>query len=383
MSAPIYSMNVEAVKNWMISLGLPQYASIIQKNDIDGFVLSTISESDWKELGVESFGHRRTLQVECEKLKTQPATTTTTTTTVPIAINDAPPNYDEVIRPPRISSANLQLPVAMEEKSTTNSHPPPTLLPSTTLPYRETVPQYIPPINNNTNRNNINLARQKPSKRESAPIVTISRPISELEQPPPRVKRAFCIQIFIDLIAFFFKFIFWVFAYSLMVVAFIFVILHPHLFFIWIGCMLSPAPNKTKVTLVVIFVALFQGLGCSGICILFGWLSLVAIYRIPFAAYEMINVGKDADNINWGTSFGQSFGFKATVTWCSQFFLVCLDILTLIPFLVIILTIHRAKSMFIRLRRHTFKDFFTGSMHTTIWSELGYFGYPYSYVVEN
>jgi len=168
-----------------------------------------------------------------------------------------------------------------------------------------------------------------------------------------------------------------------MLVGFIFVIIHPHLFFVWIGCIIGPVSDKTRATLVIIFVALFQALGCSGVGIVFGWLSLVAIYRIPFAAYEMIKVGKEADQRNWNTTFGSSFGITSSVVWCSQFFFCCWDILTLIPFLLIILTIHRARSMFIRLRLQTFKDFLNCNAHKIIWNELAYFGYPYSYVAGN
>jgi len=190
----------------------------------------------------------------------------------------------------------------MEEKPKTKLHSPPTVLPPTTaIPNHETFPQYVSPtpiINNNNNRRNFrnnfnNTATSSKNRRASLEIVKIERapvatsiPISE--QPRTIIKRAFFIQIFIDIFTFFFKFIYWVFAYCLLLIGFIFVIIHPHLIFIWIGCMINSEPNKIRSTGILITVGLFQAVGCSGVAIVFGWLSVAVIYRIPFIVHEMI-----------------------------------------------------------------------------------------------
>ena len=51
-------MNIPA---WLRGLGLEQYQSAFQKNDIDGGVLLTLTDADLLELGVASLGHRRKL----------------------------------------------------------------------------------------------------------------------------------------------------------------------------------------------------------------------------------------------------------------------------------------------------------------------------------
>jgi class 3 adenylate cyclase/predicted ATPase len=46
---------------WLRGLGLEQYQSAFQENDIDGGVLLTLTDADLRELGVASLGHRRKL----------------------------------------------------------------------------------------------------------------------------------------------------------------------------------------------------------------------------------------------------------------------------------------------------------------------------------
>jgi len=52
--------NVEDVVNWMKALNLQHdYTQLIVSNGVDGEVLCTMSETDWKEIGMVSFGDRR------------------------------------------------------------------------------------------------------------------------------------------------------------------------------------------------------------------------------------------------------------------------------------------------------------------------------------
>src|SRR5215470_11350757 len=49
------------VKAWLEALGLGQYAHAFAENDIDFIVLPQLNDSDLKELGVTSLGHRKRL----------------------------------------------------------------------------------------------------------------------------------------------------------------------------------------------------------------------------------------------------------------------------------------------------------------------------------
>ena len=46
---------------WLRGLGLGQYAQLFRDNDIDGEILCAMTAEDLKELGINSFGHRRRL----------------------------------------------------------------------------------------------------------------------------------------------------------------------------------------------------------------------------------------------------------------------------------------------------------------------------------
>ncbi|MBV8455585.1 MAG: hypothetical protein JO122_03095 [Acetobacteraceae bacterium] len=49
------------VGSWLASLGLGQYAQAFAENDIDWALLAELSDTDLKELGVVSLGHRKRL----------------------------------------------------------------------------------------------------------------------------------------------------------------------------------------------------------------------------------------------------------------------------------------------------------------------------------
>src|SRR5260370_34734726 len=49
------------ITNWLLGLGLEQYAQLFRDNDIDIEILCGMTAEDLKELGISSFGHRRRL----------------------------------------------------------------------------------------------------------------------------------------------------------------------------------------------------------------------------------------------------------------------------------------------------------------------------------
>ena len=57
------------VEQWLRDLGLAQYAQAFAKNDIDFDVLARLTDSDLKELGVGSLGHRKRLLAAIDELR--------------------------------------------------------------------------------------------------------------------------------------------------------------------------------------------------------------------------------------------------------------------------------------------------------------------------
>ena len=51
----------ETVSGWLVKHGLGQYASIFTENDIDANLLAQLTNTDLKELGISSLGHRKTI----------------------------------------------------------------------------------------------------------------------------------------------------------------------------------------------------------------------------------------------------------------------------------------------------------------------------------
>ena len=62
------------VAAWLSGLGLEQYAELFRENDIDGEILCGMTAEDLKELGVNSFGHRRRLLNAIAALGGEPPT---------------------------------------------------------------------------------------------------------------------------------------------------------------------------------------------------------------------------------------------------------------------------------------------------------------------
>ena len=52
---------MQQIADWLVKLGLGQYAQGFAENDINFTILSDLSDQDLKELGVSSLGHRRQL----------------------------------------------------------------------------------------------------------------------------------------------------------------------------------------------------------------------------------------------------------------------------------------------------------------------------------
>jgi class 3 adenylate cyclase/predicted ATPase len=62
------------VATWLRGLGLEQYAQLFRDNDIDGEILCGMTAEDLKELGINSFGHRRRLLNAIAALGGEPPT---------------------------------------------------------------------------------------------------------------------------------------------------------------------------------------------------------------------------------------------------------------------------------------------------------------------
>jgi class 3 adenylate cyclase/tetratricopeptide (TPR) repeat protein len=62
------------VAAWLRELGLEEYAQLFRDNDIDGEILCGMTAADLKELGINSFGHRRRLFNAIGALRTVPPT---------------------------------------------------------------------------------------------------------------------------------------------------------------------------------------------------------------------------------------------------------------------------------------------------------------------
>ena len=62
------------IDGWLRGIGLTQYAEAFRANDIDGKLLSRLTNDDLKDLGVASLGHRKKLLEAIADLASAPAT---------------------------------------------------------------------------------------------------------------------------------------------------------------------------------------------------------------------------------------------------------------------------------------------------------------------
>ena len=61
------------IDGWLRRIGLTQYAEMFHANDIDGELLSRMTNDELKDLGVVSFGHRKKLLEAIAELGSAPA----------------------------------------------------------------------------------------------------------------------------------------------------------------------------------------------------------------------------------------------------------------------------------------------------------------------
>jgi SAM domain (Sterile alpha motif) len=50
---------MSAIAEWLVSLGMAEYAKRFAENHVDAGVLRDLTDQDLKDLGVSSLGHRR------------------------------------------------------------------------------------------------------------------------------------------------------------------------------------------------------------------------------------------------------------------------------------------------------------------------------------
>ena len=60
---------MESIQRWLATLGLAQYVTDFERNDIDLSLLSKLTDQDLKDLGVQSLGHRKKLLEAIAELK--------------------------------------------------------------------------------------------------------------------------------------------------------------------------------------------------------------------------------------------------------------------------------------------------------------------------
>uniref|UniRef100_A0A158P7Y3 SAM domain-containing protein n=1 Tax=Angiostrongylus cantonensis TaxID=6313 RepID=A0A158P7Y3_ANGCA len=66
---PVTSWSIKEVSAWLNSLGLPQYSSQFEANDIRGHELIHLEWTDMKDLGVHKVGHAKRLQCAIAELR--------------------------------------------------------------------------------------------------------------------------------------------------------------------------------------------------------------------------------------------------------------------------------------------------------------------------
>lgn len=59
--APVYYETETSIADWLAQLGLSEYLSALESNHVDMKLLRTLSDSDLRELGINSLGHRRSI----------------------------------------------------------------------------------------------------------------------------------------------------------------------------------------------------------------------------------------------------------------------------------------------------------------------------------
>jgi class 3 adenylate cyclase len=79
------------IDRWLRGIGLGQYAEIFHANDIDGELLSRLTNDDLKDIGVVSFGHRKKLLEAIADLGSAPAAPSSPSPVMPAPMLAAAP----------------------------------------------------------------------------------------------------------------------------------------------------------------------------------------------------------------------------------------------------------------------------------------------------
>jgi hypothetical protein len=62
------------VVQWLVGLGLEQYSQAFAAQDVDFALLPELTDSDLRELGIASLGHRKRFLIAIANLKSDAAT---------------------------------------------------------------------------------------------------------------------------------------------------------------------------------------------------------------------------------------------------------------------------------------------------------------------
>jgi len=109
---------------------------------------------------------------------------------------------------------------------------------------------------------------------------------------------------------------------------------------------------------------------------------IVGFYRFPVIVYYKIVKGVKLHSNKFYEKMNGLFSFFDIMYMPIGGTL--LDIVTFtIPFLILVLSVHRLKSFFTRLRSMTFLDFLSTKVHRIVYNELYYFGYSWNYISDD
>ncbi len=95
------------IGEWLDGLGLGQYASSFEENDIDADLLAVLTESDLKELGIRSLGHRKRIFAAIRELRKTAEVSRETSRQMPVADVEQSAASSDVI-PIRVRPSSVQ-----------------------------------------------------------------------------------------------------------------------------------------------------------------------------------------------------------------------------------------------------------------------------------
>jgi len=109
---------------------------------------------------------------------------------------------------------------------------------------------------------------------------------------------------------------------------------------------------------------------------------IIGFYRVPFIIYYLIYAPMQQDMKKFFNKYENFFNFIPVMylSLIAFFF----DIFVFIfCFLILLLTIHRLKSLFTRLGSMKYTDFLSTKMHMVLLNELYYFGYSWNFISQD